>query len=209
MDKIDFKKTMKACFAPSAKAFSRIDVPPLKFLMVDGKGAPDPDPECEYAQALAVLYPMAFKLKFLSKKELGRDYVVPPLQALWWADDMNVFIAGDKEHWQWTAMIMVPDWITAEHYESIRAGLAGQEDLPALEKLRLETYHEGDAVQIMHIGPYSQEGPTLKKLHQEYLPQNGLVENGKHHEIYLGDPRKTAPEKLKTVLRQPVRAATI
>ncbi|MEX3008302.1 GyrI-like domain-containing protein [Hoeflea sp. TYP-13] len=205
MEKIDFKKTMKPLFAPSAKKFELIDVPPLQFLMIDGKGRPGAEPQTEYAQALAALYPMAYKLKFLSKKKLGRDYVVPPLQALWWADDMGVFISGDKDEWQWTVMIMQPDWISGDHVEEVRATVAASGDLPALQKLRLAAYEEGSAVQIMHIGPYSEEGPTLKELHEEYLPQNGLVENGHHHEIYLGDPRKTAPEKLKTVLRQPVR----
>ncbi len=207
MSKIDFKKSMKTLFAPSAKAFAMVDVPPLQFLMVDGKGSPDQDAETEYAQALAALYPMAFKLKFLSKSKYQRDYVVPPLQALWWADDMNVFLTGDKDAWQWTAMIMQPDWIETDDVEEIRQTVSESADLPALSKLRLDGYHEGQSVQILHIGPYSEEGPTLKRLHSEYLPQNGLVENGHHHEIYLGDPRKTAPEKLKTVLRQPVRAA--
>ncbi len=205
MSKIDFKKSMRELFAPSPKAFSLVDVPALQFLMIDGAGVPDSDAQTEYAQALAALYPMAYKLKFLSKKDLGRDYVVPPLQALWWADDMSVFVRGDKEQWQWTVMIMQPDWITEDHVADIRQVVAASGDLPALDKLRLETYCEGRAVQIMHIGPYSDEGPTLKKMHEDYIPQNGLVENGHHHEIYLGDPRKTAPEKLKTILRQPVR----
>ena len=137
MSKIDFKKTMKTLFAPSAKAFAVIDVPPLQFLMVDGKGAPDSEAETEYAQALAALYPMAFKLKFLSKSKHGRDYVVPPLQALWWADDMGVFVSGDKDAWQWTAMIMQPDWITAEDVEEIRQTVGAAADLPALSKFQL------------------------------------------------------------------------
>ncbi|MCP4319566.1 MAG: hypothetical protein GY789_27175 [Hyphomicrobiales bacterium] len=206
MEKIDFKKTMKSLFAPSAKGFAIVDVPPLQFLMIDGKGRPDPDPQTEYAQALAALYPVAYKLKFLSKKTLGRDYVVPPLQALWWADDMSVFVSGDKDQWQWIVMIMQPDWVGQAHVDEVLKTVAASNDLPALKKLRMETYREGRSVQIMHIGSYADEGPTLKRLHEEFLPDNGLVENGHHHEIYLGDPRKTAPEKLKTVLRQPVRA---
>lgn len=205
MEKIDFKKTMKSLFAPAAKDFSTVQVPPLQFLMIDGKGRPEPDQQTEYAQALAALYPMAYKLKFLSKNALGRDYVVPPLQALWWADDLNVFVTGEKDQWQWTVMIMQPDWIGQAHVEEVLPAVAASKELPALKKLRLETYHEGSAVQIMHIGPYADEAPTLKRLHTRFLPDNALVENGHHHEIYLGDPRKTAPEKLKTVLRQPVR----
>jgi hypothetical protein len=207
MSKIDFKKSMKELFAPSPKVFSLVEVPPLQFLMIDGEGRPDPDMRTAYAQALAALYPMAYKLKFLSKKTLDRDYVVPPLQALWWADDMSVFVTGDKDQWKWTVMIMQPEWIGEEHVEEVRQVVATSADLPALPRLRLEAYDEGKAVQIMHIGPYSEEGPTLKKLHDDYIPQNGFVENGHHHEIYLGDPRKTAPEKLKTILRQPVRLA--
>ena len=206
MEKIDFKKTMKPLFAPSPKDFSVVDVPPLQFLMIDGKGRPDAESRTEYAQALAALYPVAYKLKFLSKKQLGRDYVVPPLQALWWADDMSVFVTGDKDAWQWTVMIMQPDWIATEHMEEVLPIVEASGPQPALEKLRLETYHEGKAVQIMHIGPYSEEGPTLKRLHEEFLPASGLVESGHHHEIYLGDPRKTAPARLKTILRQPVRS---
>jgi len=207
MSKIDFKRTMKPLFAPSARAFSQVNVPALSFLMVDGEGAPDTDGGSEYAQALMALYPMAFKLKFRSKTIHGRDYVVPPLQALWWADDMSAFLSGDKDLWKWTVMIMQPDWIGEDDVEATRDIVAASGDLPALTKLRLATYHEGDAVQIMHIGPYSEEGPTIKTLHQDYLPAHGLVENGHHHEIYLSDPRKTAPEKLKTILRQPVRSA--
>ncbi len=204
MSKTDFKKTMKELFNPPPQQFSMVDVPPLNFLMIDGKGTPDSAAQTEYAQALAALYPTAYKLKFLSKDKLDRDYVVPPLQALWWADDMEVFVNGEQDQWQWTVMIMLPDWIDVEHVEEIRSRLAATSDLPALEKLRMENLNEGLAVQVMHIGAYSNEGPVLKRLHEEFLPQNNLVENGHHHEIYLSDPRKTAPEKLKTILRQPV-----
>ena len=207
MDKIDFKKTLKALYAPSAKAFVQVDVPAMSFLMMDGKGTPDAESAGEYARALAVLYPVAYKLKFLSKKQLGKDYVVPPLEALWWADDLNVFITGDKAQWQWTVMIMQPDWILPEHVEEVRQAIVRSGELPGLDDLRLETYTEGLAVQILHIGPYRDEGPVLKVLHEEYIPANGLVETGHHHEIYLSDPRKTAPQKLKPILRQPVRRA--
>lgn len=205
MLKTDFKKTMKTLFAPTHKDFSVVDVPPLQFLMIDGEGPPDPDSRTAYAQALATLYPVAYKLKFRSKSVHGRDYVVPPLQALWWADDMKVFVTGDKASWKWTVMIMQPHWIERTDVEEACRMAGTKGDLPVLERLRLETYREGLAVQIMHIGPYSQEGPVLKRLHEEYLPRHNLVETGHHHEIYLADPRRTAPEKLKTVLRQPVK----
>lgn len=204
MSKVDFKKELKHLYRPSAKDFQLVDVPAMNFLMIDGHG--DPNTDQSYSDAVEALYGVAYKLKFASKKETGRDYVVPPLEGLWWAEDMDTFtISRDKSAWDWTMMIMTPDWITqpmfAEAVEVVRKSKA----LPALEKIRLEPYHEGLSVQILHIGSFDDEGPTIAKLHQEYMPQNGLQENGKHHEIYLSDPRRVAPEKLKTILRQPVK----
>lgn len=204
MSKVDFKKELKHLYRPSAKDFQLVDVPAMNFLMIDGHG--DPNTDQSYMDAVEALYGVAYKLKFASKKETGRDYVVPPLEGLWWAEDMDTFtISRDKSAWDWTMMIMTPDWITqpmfAEAVEVVRKSKA----LPALEKIRLEPYHEGLSVQILHIGSFDDEGPTIAKLHQEYMPQNGLQENGKHHEIYLSDPRRVAPEKLKTILRQPVK----
>lgn len=204
MSKVDFKKELKHLYRPSAKDFQLVDVPAMNFLMIDGHG--DPNTDQSYSDAVEALFGVAYKLKFASKKETGRDYVVPPLEGLWWAEDMDTFtISRDKSAWDWTMMIMTPDWITqpmfAEAVEVVRKSNA----LPALEKIRLEPYHEGLSVQILHIGSFDDEGPTIAKLHQEYMPQNGLQENGKHHEIYLSDPRRVAPEKLKTILRQPVK----
>jgi hypothetical protein len=181
-----------------------VDVPGMQFLMVDGHG--DPNVVQEYQGAVEALYAVAYKIKFASKKQLGKDYVVPPLEGLWWADDIDAFTtARDKSKWDWTMMIMTPDWITpdmfAEALEQVRSG----KNPTALDGVRLERYHEGLSVQTLHIGSYDNEGPTLKKLHEEFIPQNGYAENGKHHEIYLSDPRRVAPEKLKTVLRQPIR----
>jgi hypothetical protein len=203
MSKIDFKKEFKELFSPPKK-FVVVDVPEMRFLMVDGHG--DPNVALEYQQALEALYAVAYKLKFNSKKQLGKDYVVPPLEGLWWAEVMASFsTTRDKSQWDWTMMIMTPDWITpemfAEALEQVRKG----KNPAALDKVRLERYHEGLSVQIMHIGSYDDEAPTLLKLHNEYIPENGYVENGKHHETYLSDPRRVAPEKLKTILRQPIR----
>ena len=204
MIKIDFKKELKPLYQPSRKDFSIIDVPPMQFLMVDGHG--DPNTAQEYQDALKALYAVAYKIKFASKKELERDYVVPPLEGLWWAEDMEAFtIKRDKSAWDWTMMILQPDWITADIYGQACDIVKGQKDLPALSRLRLETYHEGLSVQILHIGSYEDEAPILHKIHTGFIPQNGFEMRGKHHEIYLSDPRKVAPEKLKTVLRQPVR----
>ena len=204
MSKIDFKKTLKQLYQPPGGAFTRVDVPAMQFLMVDGRG--DPNTTVVYEEALQVLYAVAYKLKFLSKSALGQDYVVPPLEGLWWADDMASFtLQRDKNAWLWTMMIMTPDWIGVEMLETAVAAAAEQKELPALRDLRLATYSEGMSVQIMHVGSYEDEAPLLRQLHEEFLPANRLEPNGKHHEIYLGDPRRIAPERLKTVLRQPVR----
>jgi hypothetical protein len=203
MSKIDFKKELKHLYRPSAKEFVVVDVPPMKFLMVDGHG--DPNTAQEYQDAVEALYAVSYKIKFMSKKELEKDYVVPPLEGLWWAEDMEAFTAArDKSAWDWTMMIMQPEWITHEMVEEAVKQVE-KKDLPALSKLSLETYHEGLSVQILHIGSYDDEGPTIARLHNEFMPENGYEEAGKHHEIYLSDPRKVAPGKLKTVLRQPVR----
>ncbi len=203
MDKIDFKKELQHLYNPPSRDFSVVEAPEMQFLMVDGHG--DPNTEPAYQEAVEALYGVAYKLKFMSKLRLEKDYTVPPLEGLWWAADMDTFTVNlDKSAWDWTMMIMQPEWITPEMFTQAVAEAQKSKGLPALSKMRLERYSEGLSVQIMHIGSYDAEGPTLARLHHEFIPQNGYVESGKHHEIYLGDPRKTAPEKLKTVLRQPV-----
>ena len=204
MSKVDFKKELKHLYRPSAKAFTVVDVPPMQYLMVDGHG--DPNTAQAYQEAVEALYAVAYKLKFMSKRQLEKDYVVPPLEGLWWAEDMETFTVGrDKSAWDWTMMIMQPDWITPQMFDEAVQQVQKAKGLPALPRLRLETYHEGLAVQILHLGSYDDEGPTLQRMHDEFIPQGGYQMAGKHHEIYLSDPRKVAPEKLRTVLRQPVR----
>jgi len=203
MPKIDFKKELKHLYGPSAKKFEVVDVPPMNFLMIDGHG--DPNTAQEYKDAVEALYAVAYALKFMSKKEKGVDYGVPPLEGLWWVENMEEFTTEDKSAWDWTMMIMQPEWITQEMVEEAVKQVEKKKNLPALSKLRLETYHEGLAVQILHIGSYDDEAPTIAKMHHEFMPENGYEPAGKHHEIYLSDPRKVAPEKLKTVLRQPAR----
>ncbi len=202
--KIDFKKTMKDFYQPTPKEVVLVDVPELQFLMIDGMGSPGDSKE--YQDALAVLYPIAFKTKFLSKAK-GKDYVVPPLEGLWWADDMKDFIEGDRDKWKWTMMIMQPDWITNEMFKkAIEETKQKKPELSKLlPKLRLEKYKEGKAAQIMHVGPYSEEGPTVQKVHEFIQNEGGTFDghNQKHHEIYLSDPRKVNPATMKTVLRQP------
>jgi hypothetical protein len=204
MSKTDLKKELKHLYRPSAKEFIVVDVPPMNFLMIDGHG--DPNTAQEYADAVEALYAVAYALKFVSKREKGKDYVVPPMEGLWWVENMKEFTTQDKSAWDWTMMIMQPEWVTQEMFEEALEQVEEKKNPPALSKLRLEAYAEGLSVQIMHIGPYEAEAPTIASMHA-FIDQNGYQPAGKHHEIYLGDPRKVAPEKLKTVLRQPIKQA--
>lgn len=194
MAAVDFKKTLDSYRAKHGE-FRIVDVPPMQYLMVDGHGDPNTAPA--YAAAIEALFPVAYKLKFASKRELQRDYVVPPLEALWWSDDMGVFGSGDKSAWDWTVMIMTPEWIDPEMFVDALAAAEAS-------GVRLETLAEGRAVQTLHIGPYDAEGPLIARMHSEFIPANGLTLTGKHHEIYLSDPRRVAPDKLRTIIRQPV-----
>lgn len=183
--------------------FRVVDVPPLRYLMIDGHGDPNTAPE--YAAALTTLYPVAYRLKFASKTELSRDYVVPPLEALWWAEDMAAFTTSrDKSRWSWTVMLMVPDWLAPEMVEAARAQAGTTRRLARLDDLRLDTLEEGRCVQTLHVGAYDDEAEVLARLHHEFIPGAGLRMIGRHHEIYLSDPRRVAPAKLRTILRQPV-----
>lgn len=200
--KLDLKKELDSYRARRGE-FRVVDVPPLQYLMVDGHGDPNTSPQ--YADALAALYPVAYKLKFASKRELERDHVVMPLEALWWADDMAAFtVARDKSRWSWTAMILVPDWITREMFTAVVEEVARRDRPASLDEVRFETLTEGRCVQTLHVGPYDDEGPVLAAMHDEFIPAHGLALTGRHHEIYLSDPRRVAPEKLRTILRQPV-----
>lgn len=202
---LDLTKELPA-YRARRGAFALVTVPPLQYLMLDGRGDPNTAPA--YADALRTLYPLAYTLKFLSRRELGRDHVVMPLEALWWADDMDAFTrARDKGRWSWTVMILVPDWITAAHVEDARAAVARKGGAPGLDAARLERLDEGLCVQTLHVGPYDDEGPVLHELHHRFVPEHGLRLTGRHHEIYLSDARRTAPERLRTILRQPVERA--
>ena len=202
--KIDFKKKLKDLYLPSKSEVVSIDVPEMQFLMIDGIGSPGDSQE--YQDALAVLYPVAFRTKFLSKTK-GKDYVVPPLEGLWWADDMTDFTEGKRDKWKWTMMIMQPDWITQDMINKAKAIIKEKkpELFSLLPNVRLEKYKEGKVAQIMHIGPYSEEGPTVQKVHDFIQKEGGKFDghNNKHHEIYLSDPRKANPATMKTVIRQP------
>lgn len=200
--KSDIKSERKDLYAPAKGVFSVVDVPALQFLMIDGQG--DPNGAQSYKNAIEALYSVSYGLKFASKKTSGRDYVVRPLEGLWWADDMAAFHTRTKDVWRWTMMIGQPDWIDRAMVQQAIETQTQKRDLPAAGALRLETFTEGRCVQTLHIGSYDDEGPVLRRLHDEFLPDNGFVMTGRHHEIYLSDARKTSPEKLKTILRQPV-----
>lgn len=201
MVKTDFKKTLES-YKAKHRELRMVDVPPLQYLTVDGHG--DPNTAKEYADAIESLYPVAYKLKFASKQGLGKDYVVMPLEAQWWASDMNAFTTSrDKSQWHWKAMTMVPDWITREMFDEAVAAVASRQPPASLHKVRLETLHEGSCVQVLHIGSYDDESETLAELHA-YLAYAGLRMTGRHHEIYFSDFRRVEQSKLRTILRQPI-----
>ncbi|WP_338609790.1 GyrI-like domain-containing protein [Pelagibacterium nitratireducens] len=204
MEKVDFKKQLKALYGPTrSRGLHVVEVPTIRFLMIDGHG--DPNAARSYREAVETLFAVAYTLKFASKTQLGRDYTVPPLEGLWWAKDLRSFAARDKDKWHWTMMIMVPDWIGPAMIAAAIETARAKKGPAALDLLRVEALEEGRAVQVLHIGPYDDEGPILARMHEHYIPDNGWVPTGRHHEIYLGDPRKSAPEKLRTILRQPVK----
>ncbi|MFX0182324.1 MAG: GyrI-like domain-containing protein [Candidatus Hodarchaeota archaeon] len=204
MPKIDFKKELKGIYSGiSSKEFSIIDVPSLNFLMIDGQGYPGTSQE--YQDAMEALYPLSYTLKFIMKKK-SKDYVVMPLEGLWWAEDMTVFtneFMERKDEWKWTSMVMQPDFITQEMVDQAIKEVKLKKDPVALPKVRFETFTEGLSVQILYFGPYSDEGPTIERMHK-FIEEKGYKLRDKHHEIYLSDPRRTKPERLKTIIRQPI-----
>jgi len=202
-DKLDYKKKYKQFYGGKVGQPVFVKVPKLNYLMIDGHG--DPNTSKEYLQAIQTLYPVAYKLKFMSKLENNKDYGVLPLEGLWWAEDMSSFGSGTKNNWLWTAMIMQPEIITRAMFDRAVEEVAAKKQSLALDKLRLEELEEGTAVQVLYVGPYADEAETIQKLH-EMIEENDGSFNGhkqKHHEIYLSDPRRTAPAKLKTIIRQP------
>lgn len=203
MAKIDYKKELKHLYHSSAQAVAVVDVPPMNFLMIDGAG--DPNTSQEFKDAVEALYTLSYTLKFMIKKgDVGIDYGVMPLEGLWWADDMSRFSTEHKDDWKWTVMIMQPEYVTRELCGAAVEQVRKKKDPKALSRVRFETFSEGRAAQIMHRGPFSEEGPTIEKLHT-FIKEKGYRLSGKHHEIYVSDMRKTAPEKLKTIIRQPMK----
>lgn len=204
MTKVDFKKTLD-CYQGKQGQFRILDVPKMQYLMVDGHG--DPNTSQEFKDAVTMLYPVAYKLKFASKQELGRDYTVMPLEGLWWAEDMTTFTtARDKSQWDFTLMIMQPDWITINMFKAALEK-AAEKGLPLdPSAIRFENLDEGKCVQTLHVGSFDNEAEVLEEMHNLFIPENNLKMTKKHHEIYLSDFRKVLPDKLRTILRQPVES---
>lgn len=178
-------------------------VPRLRFMCLDGHGDPNTNPA--YASAIQALYSVAYTAKFSLKKSGGPNVKVPPLEGLWWAIDPEVFVTGDKAEWNWSMMLRLPDAITDDRVDDAASEVAAKKDLPAALDLRLVAFEEGPCAQILHVGPYASEGPTIARLHA-FIRDHGFTFEApglKHHEIYLGDPRRAAPERLRTIIRQP------
>lgn len=202
MQKVDLKKELKNLYQPSAKEVVQVEVPTFQYLMVDGEG--DPNTSQEYAQAVEALFSVSYTAKFMVKKGAqGIDYAVMPLEGLWWADDMSAFIANDKSRWKWTMMIMQPHFVANDVIQAAISEVKRKKALPAVGKLRLEAFSEGNCAQVLHIGPFSEEGPTIERLHSFIDARTGR--DGKHHEIYLSDIRRADPAKWKTIIRHPMK----
>jgi hypothetical protein len=204
--KIDLKKDRKDLYQPGSNDYAEVDVPTTTYLAIDGHGDPNTSPD--YAAAVAALYAGAYSIKFAFRARTGDDFVVGPLEGLWSSSDPSVFAARRKSDWDWTMMIPLPDPVTADDIATGLAKASGKKPELPIAGLRTLVLEEGRSLQILHIGGYDAETATLARLHDEVMPARGLTWNGRHHEIYLSDPRKVAPEKLKTVLRQPVKPAS-
>lgn len=205
MSKMDFKKTLDS-YKSKHHILQIIDIPKMQYLMIDGHG--DPNTSEDFKAAIEALYPVAYKLKFASKTELGKDYVVMPLEGLWWAEYMASFTTDrDKSSWDFTLMIMQPNWITKEMFEAAVQKVKTKDSPAKLGQVRFETLDEGKCVQTLHIGSFDDEAEILAEIHDAFVPDNHLKLSGKHHEIYLSDFRKVTPDKLRTILRQPVTAS--
>ena len=202
-EKLDLRKQFKHLYSPSAKKPEIVDVPAMNFLMIDGQGNPNTHPD--YPETIEALYGVAYTIKFACKKELERDFTVMPLQGLWWGIPITHegLTEADKAQFLWTMMIMQPEFVTEAMVHDAVSEVERKKGLPTLANLRFERFEEGLAAQVLHIGPYDAEGPTIERLHQ-FIEGKGYRMRGKHHEIYLGDPRRAAPEKLKTIIRHPV-----
>ena len=201
--KIDFRGELRELYRAGREP-TLVEVPPLSFLMIDGHGDPNTAPA--FQEAVQALFSVSYTVKFtLKRRSDGFDYAVMPLEGLWWTPNMAEFSTHDKSAWDWTAMIMQPAQVTSDLVADAASTAAKKTPLPSYDRLRLARFEEGLSAQVLHTGPYAAEAPTIERLHA-FIGDHGLERHGKHHEIYLGDPRRSAPERLKTIIRQPVRA---
>lgn len=201
MDKLDLKKAYRELYRAKPQPML-VEVPPLHYLMIDGEG--NPNTAQAYKESVEALFSLSYTLKFMIKRmPEGTDYGVMPLEGLWWTEPIEAFSVERKEDWKWTSLMLQPDFITPALMEEARQQAAAKKELPALPLIRLERLEEGKCAQVLHIGPYAEEAPTVQRLH-DFIREQGLRLRGKHHEIYLGDPRRAAPDKLQTIIRQPV-----
>ena len=201
MKKLDLRKEHKNLYSLKKSPYM-VTVPAFNYIRIDGQG--DPNSSEAFSQAVEALFTVSYNLKFYVKKKLGTvDFRVMPLEGLWWADDMTKFSTDKKEQWKWTLMILQPDMITPELFEKAVAEVKAKKAPQSIDRLRFETFEEGPCAQVLHLGPFSEEKPTIDKLHQ-FIEDNQKQRSGLHHEIYLSDFRRTAPENLKTIIRQPV-----
>ena len=203
MEKLDLKKQWKHLYEPPKDKIVTVNVPPLTYLMVDGEG--NPNSSQSFQEAVEALYSLSYTLKFsLKRSPRAIDYGVMPLEGLWWADDPNAFYLTNKDAWKWTVMILQPEFIAQREVKAAFAEVRKKKNPAALDRVRFEALEEGPSVQILYLGPFAGEAPTIQRMH-DYIHAAGKELRGKHHEIYLSDPRRTAPEKLKTIIRQPMR----
>jgi hypothetical protein len=199
--KLDLRRELKQLYSPSAKVMAEVKVPRFTYLMIDGQG--DPNTSVDYAAAVEALFTVSYTAKFMVKKgPTQQDYAVMPLEGLWWADDLRAFTTNDRANWRWTMMILQPQCATRTVLRAAMAEVVKKKALPAVSKLRIENFAEGHCAQILHVGPFSEEGPTIARLH-EYIDARS-ARRGKHHEIYLTDIRRAQPARWKTIIRQPM-----
>ncbi|OGB14419.1 MAG: hypothetical protein A2W72_05075 [Burkholderiales bacterium RIFCSPLOWO2_12_67_14] len=201
MTQLDLRKDLKDLYQATAKSVVIVDVPEFKFLMIDGQGDPNRSPA--YAEAVQALFSVSYTAKFMIKKgPMAMDYAVMPLEGLWWADDMSAFTTADKAQWKWTMMIMQPDFVPDGLIQEAIGDVLRKKKLPGVDRLRLERFSEGLCAQVLHIGPFTEEGPAIERVHA-FIGERSTL-RGKHHEIYLSDVRRADPAKWKTILRQPM-----
>ena len=202
--KMDLRKELKHPYRPPTKEVVEVEVPEMNFLQIDGEG--DPNTSEAFREATEAIYSISYALKFAVKKDQGIDFGVMPLEGMWWTEGEKTDleeIQADRSLWKWNLLIMQPEWVTQERFERALASTQKKKNLAALSRIRFESFHEGRAAQVMHVGPFAEERPTIERIDQ-FIQERGLKHRGRHHEIYLNDFRRTAPENLKTIIRYPI-----